>query len=81
MISSMLLCSSAPVWVYESPTEMGSFGSFAATLPASNMATRLGAVVFWASMAAARGMPVPITAVLPSSSWRAAVHTISSSRL
>jgi hypothetical protein len=38
----------------------------------------LGAVVFWASIAAAQGMPVPTTTNAPSSSSRAAAQIINS---
>src|SRR5512146_67214 len=81
MISNMLECMMAWVWVYEPPTESGSFSRIGALLPASNMMIRLGAEVRWASMAAARGIPTPITAILLSSSWCAAAQIISSFKL
>src|SRR5579871_2639860 len=64
--------------VRESPTLIGMVGSKGATPPASKQMTRLGAVVRWASMAAAQGTPVPTATVRPSSSSRAAQQVISS---
>src|SRR5581483_7752512 len=53
-------------------------GNWGATPPASNITTRFGACVRWASMAAAHGSPVPTATVLPSSNSRAAQQIISS---
>src|SRR5438132_7421263 len=61
-----------------SPTLTGMVGSCGATPPASNITTRFGACVRWASMAAAQGTPVPTATVLPSSNSRAAQQIMSS---
>ena len=53
--------------VRESPTEIGICGSRGATPPASKRMMSLGELVFWDSMAAAQGAPVPTATVLPSS--------------
>src|SRR6516225_5690195 len=57
---------------------MGMVGSCGATPPASKKITRLGAVVRWASIAAAHGTPVPTATVRPSSRRRAAQQIINS---
>ena len=68
-----------PLWkVRESPTEMGMVGRIGPMPPASKITIRFGAAIFWASMAAAHGAPVPTTTVAPSSSSRAAAQIISS---
>jgi hypothetical protein len=78
MTSAMLVAMTALWIVRESPTLMGMVGSRGATPPASKQITRLGACVFWASMAAAHGTPVPTATVRPSSRTRAAQAIISS---
>src|ERR1700686_3244990 len=64
--------------VRESPTEIGMVGSCGPTPPDSKKTTRSGALVRWASIAAAHGAPVPTATVRPFSSMRAAQQIISS---
>jgi hypothetical protein len=64
--------------VRESPTLIGIRGNRGPTPPASNINVRFGAVVFWASIAAAQGAPVPTTTIAPSSNVLAAAQIISS---
>src|SRR2546430_12994225 len=78
MPSAMLVAMTALKTVREPPTLIGRVGSLGATPPASKQMTRLGAGVFWASMAAAHGTPVPTATVRPSSRTRAAQAIISS---
>src|SRR5438067_4403855 len=78
-ITSAMLVAITALWnVVLSPTLTGIVGSSGATPPASNITTKFGACVRWASIAAAHGSPVPTATVLPSSSSRAAQQIISS---
>ena len=76
--SAMLVAITALCIVLESPTLIGIVGSCGATPPASKQITRLGACVFYASIAAAHGTPVPTATVRPSSRTREAQAIISS---
>jgi len=60
---------------------MGMVGSWGETPPASKSTTRLGACVFWASMAAAQGEPVPTPTLARSSRFLAAAVIIISMTL
>jgi len=49
----------APISQRASPTEVGICGGRPSRVPASKISLRLGAWVFWASMIATIGRPVP----------------------
>src|SRR4030042_811742 len=78
-MSSEIPAARRPLWnVRASPTARGKSSKIAPSPPNSNTGTRLGAMVFVASMAASMGMPVPMKAVVPSWKSRAATQIINS---